>query len=175
MDAKYPLQMRIMHWLLAVLVLCLLGVGLYMAGLPRDDTMRPTLYALHKSFGVTVLLLATLRLCFRLRFRLRIPPLPAAIPAIEAKLASLGHLGFYGLMFLMPLSGFLMTNFFGFTVNLFGIGLPKLVGPDRDLGHKLADVHEYAAYLLIGLIILHVAGVVKHRLVEKINLLDRMT
>lgn len=172
MDAKYPLQMRAMHWLLALIILCLLAVGLYMESLSRDDQMRPTLYAMHKSFGVTVFLLLLLRIFFRVR--LGVPALPDVISMLERRLALLGHYAFYVFMIVMPLSGFLMTNAFGFAVKLFGIELPRLIGPDRDLGRTLETVHKFSAYLLIALIVLHVAGVIKHRLKDKVNLLQRM-
>jgi len=169
---KYSLPIRILHWIIALLIIGLITVGLIMSDLPKDAPNRPLLYSVHKSFGVTVLFLAVLR--FALRLRLGGPPLPLAIPAMERILAQLGHYAFYGFMIAMPVSGYIMSNSFGLSVKWFGIELPKLFPTDRETGHLAADFHSLAAYSLIGLILLHVAGVVKHYLKERINLLSRM-
>jgi cytochrome b561 len=170
---KYPLAIRITHWLMALLILCLLAIGLVMTGIPRSDPLHNTLYGLHKSFGVVVLCLWLLRVCLRLA--LGTPVLPGTIPAMDQKLAHAGHALLYLLMIAMPLSGILMTNSFGFSVNFFGImELPKVIGINKSLGGLFSEFHTYAAYALIGLIVLHVAGLIKHRLKERVNLLQRM-
>ncbi len=169
---KYPLAIRITHWLMALLIIALLTVGLIMTGISRSDSLHKTLYGLHKSFGVVVLCLWLLRVCLRLK--LGVPALPEAIPATDKKLAYSGHYLFYLFMIAMPLSGILMTNAFGFPVSFFGFELPRLIGADKPMGQIFRDFHGYAAYALIGLIGLHVAGVIKHRLKERVNLLQRM-
>jgi len=169
---KYPLSLRILHWLIAALILALLAVGLVMTHLDKDDPSRPTLFGLHKSFGVTLLLLAALRLYLRLR--LIIPPLPEIIPAFERAMAGLSHWLLYGFMFAMPLSGYLMTNFFGRPVQWFGLTLPKLVAVDKDRGEWAWQFHWIAAYLLIGLITLHASAALWHFLRQRVNLLERM-
>jgi cytochrome b561 len=70
-------------------------------------------------------------------------------------------------MILVPLSGFLMSNSFGFPVKIFGIELPMLVGTNFELGKILAEAHELCAYGLLGLIIAHVLAVIKHRFFDK--------
>lgn len=169
---KYPLALRILHWLMAFLIISLLVMGLLMTGIPRTDPLHTQLYDLHKSLGFTVLMLAAIRLAIRLRKP--VPPLPGAIVAIERLMAHLGHMGLYFFMFAMPLSGLVMTNSFGFTVHWFGIPLPRIVGVDKDRGHLAADLHQWMAYALILLISLHVLGALKHYVKERINLFKRI-
>ena len=161
-----------MHWLMAIIIISLIALGLIMGEIPHENPMRGNLYMMHKSFGVLVFLLFFIRISLRLRYGT--PPLPEAIPSKERKLAHLGHYAFYFFMVAMPVSGYLMSSYFGFTVPFFGLALPKLTGIDRAAGGFFADMHGLLAYVLIGLIILHIAGVIKHWLSEKINLLKRM-
>ncbi len=171
-SGKYPLVIRILHWLIALTIIALLAVGLFMTGLSKSDPLRGTLYGLHKSFGITVLMLAALRL--PLRMILGAPPLPETIPAMERILAHLGHWALYVFMFLMPVSGYVMSTSYGLTVHWFGIALPKLVGVDKARGELFSDIHTYAAYALIGLIAVHVGAVILHYYRHKENLLKRM-
>ncbi len=169
---KYPPSIRILHWLIALCIICLLIVGLYMTGLQKADPLRGTLYGLHKSFGITVLMLAALRLVLRLK--LGKPPYPAAIPVSEQKMADLGHWALYGFMFAMPISGYLMSTSFGLPVKWFGLTLPKLVGIDKARGALSADFHQYAAYTLIAVLVIHVSAVALHYFKHRTNLLKRM-
>ncbi len=170
---KYPFSIRLLHWLIAVMIIGLLTIGLIMTGMAHDNPSRATLYSLHKSFGITVLLLGLLRLWLRLR--LYIPPLPEALPALERKLAHYGHYMFYVFMVAMPVSGYVMSTSYGLPVKWFGLELPRLLTVDKARGQLAADFHAWAAYTLIALIVLHVAGVLKHLIKERINLLARMT
>ncbi len=169
---KYPRNLRILHWLMAVMIIGMLVSGLIMGGFPRDNPLRDQIYFLHKSFGVAVLLLAALRIIIRLLSH--IPPLPDMIPMIERKLAHLGHLALYFFMFALPISGIMMSNAYGFAVPFFGLELPKIIGPDRDMGQLARMAHGYLAYALIGLIGLHVLGALKHLVRERINLFRRI-
>lgn len=169
---KYAASIRILHWLMAVIILTLLAVGLIMTGLQRDDPLRPLLFSLHKSFGLTILMLLCLRLWFRLHSQ--VPPLPASIPAYEQWLAHISHWALYGFMLVMPLSGYLLTAFHGMPVKWFGLELPRVVSIDKANGSLAGDVHYYAAYSLMVLLGLHVLGVIKHYMFERLNLLKRM-
>ena len=170
--AKYPVAIRLLHWIMALLIISLLIMGLVMSGMERTDPNRAYLYNLHKSLGVTVLALAFLRLAIRLRSTL--PPLPEMIPVIERKLAALGHLGLYVFMLAIPLSGIIMTNSYGFAVKWFDVELPRFVGANRDFGHLAGEAHEWLAYALIGLLLAHVVGALKHLIKERINLFKRL-
>ncbi len=169
---KYPLSLRITHWLMAIIIVGLLIIGPIMGDMPRTDPLRDTLFSLHKSFVVLVLLLFCVRVFLRLR--LGVPALPGVISVIEQKLAHFGHYAFYGFMFIMPVSGILMTNLFGFPVHFFGVALPGIIGADKAVAHIVANFHSVAGFTLMGVVALHVAGVIKHRVKEGVNLLDRM-
>jgi len=157
---------------MATIIICLLAVGYIMEDIPRENPLHTALYNAHKSFGVTILLLCLLRIYYRVR--LGVPALPAAIPAIEQKLAHTSHYLFYVLMICQPLSGYLMTNFFGFPVMFFGIYLPKVVGANKEIAEYFVTIHTIIGYTFVGLIALHVTGALKHYITERINLFQRM-
>jgi cytochrome b561 len=169
---KYSLAIRILHWLMALMILGLLTVGLIMTGVPRGTPLHNTLYSLHKSFGLTVLALVFLRLS--LRFMSDAPPLPETIPAIERLMAKLGHIALYGFMFLMPVSGYIMSASYGLPVRWFGITIPRLVSIDKARGALAGDVHHFAAYALIAMLVMHVGAVILHWFRQRVNLLKRM-
>ncbi len=173
MADKYPLSIRVLHWLMAITIIGLLAVGLIMSDMSKSDPLRATLYSLHKSFGITVLMLASLRLALKLK--LGGPSLPGTIPAMERHLATLGHWALYGFMFLMPVSGYVMSASYGLPVRWFGITVPRLVSIDKARGALASDIHEFAAYALIGMLLLHVGAVALHYISHHVNLLKRMT
>jgi len=163
---KYPLSSRIIHWIMALLIFFMLGLGLYMTKvLPKDAPNHLQIYELHKSFGVLVLILVLVRIINRLVKGA--PPLQETIAKIERILAHLGHFGLYVLMVVVPLSGFLMSNSFGFQVKFFGIELPFLTGQNFDRGKIFALAHQLLAYTLLALVIVHILAALKHRFFDK--------
>lgn len=160
------------HWIIAILVIALLAVGLVMTDMkPGPDMFK--IYATHKSLGIVVLSLAVLRLLWKL-----INPHLAALPSHqmwEKVLAKLAHLFLYFALIAMPISGWIMSSAKGFPVSVFGwFTLPDLVAPDKDLAKAANEFHELIAYALIGVIGLHVAGALKHHLIDKDGTLRRM-
>ncbi len=163
---KYPASSRIIHWLMAVIILATLGVGIYMTEfLPKDSPNHLKIYSLHKSFGVIALIFIFVRIANRLFFRA--PALPQSFPKLEKIASHLGHIGLYILMILVPFSGYLMSNSFGFPVHLFSLELPLLVEKNFELGKIFAEAHEVCAYSLLGLITIHILAVIKHRFFDK--------
>lgn len=162
---SYHLVSKILHWLMAVMILSLLAVGIYMHDLPRDDTLKPTLYMLHKSFGITVLLLAFIRVLWRFTHK---PPSLNRYSNFIKKAASVSHVSLYVLMFAIPTAGYLMNSYYGHAVDYFGlVKLPILVGENRGLAEIAGEAHEILAFTLIGVLVFHVAGAIKHRLENK--------
>lgn len=97
------------------------------------------------------------------------------MPAWQAKVAHLLHWLMYGLFFAIPLSGWAMTSAKGYPVVLFGVlPLPDWVPKDKALGHQLEELHEMLAWLLVALVVAHVAAALKHHFIDKDGLLDRM-
>lgn len=162
---KYPLSMRVLHWLISISILTLTGVGWYMAGLPNEAPDKFDLYPLHKSFGMLVLLLVTLRLANRLRST--VPPLPAVLAGWEKTAAQLAQLLLYILMFAVPLMGYTMSSAGGHAVPFFGIDLPLLIDKNKAVGGFAHQWHEWLAYTMLALVGLHAAGALKHRLVDR--------
>jgi cytochrome b561 len=165
-NQKYHISARVMHWLMALIIISLLAVGFYMTNwLDKESASRMTIYGLHKSFGALVLFLVVIRIF--IRFSFKIPPLPNSIPNLVQKFAHLVHILLYVLMIFMPLSGYLMSNSFGYPVHLFGLPLPMLVEKNVEMGKFFGEAHEFLGFAFVAILALHIAGVVKHRFFEK--------
>jgi cytochrome b561 len=176
MNQKYSISMRIVHWAMALIIITLLAVGFYMTNfLSSQADNRATIYALHKSFGVVVMFLIVARIFFRISSS--IPPLPNSMPKTIQKLASSAHYLLYFLMIFMPLSGYLMSNSFGYPVHLFGIKMPMLVEKNMELGSFFSNVHKFLGYAFVAVLSLHILGAIKHRFFDlaQNDVLKRMT
>lgn len=160
------------HWLTALTVIGLLAVGLYMVRAEKSAALFP-LYNLHKSFGILVLGATALRVLWHLYSRK--PGLVPGMAAWEKAAAHAGHFFLYICLFGMPLSGWIMSSAKGRTVKLFNtITLPDLVAKNQGLGETLEDVHEFLAYALIAMIVLHAAAALKHHFISHDATLRRM-
>lgn len=168
----YGVIAKIFHWLMAVLIIVLLAVGLIMADMENSPD-KFKLIGLHKEIGIVVLFLASLRLGWKV---LDVSPL---LPESIGKIAQLGakaaHFGLYTLMFAMPITGWLMSSAAGFPVSMFGLFImPNLIAPDKAFGKDMNELHETLAWVLMGLIALHVMAALLHHFYYKDNILRRM-
>jgi cytochrome b561 len=162
-ESRYGLLSRALHWSSALFIVALIGVGLYMTGLDNEDPNRLGIYSLHKSVGALVLMLSLLRVLWILRSPA--PPAPAALAPKEVMLSKVVQALLYALIFLVPISGWVMSSSAGYPVGFFGLfELPQLVGKDEGLHEIAQEVHELAAYGIAALVLLHIAGALKHRL-----------
>ncbi len=163
MPSKYPVSMRILHWLMALAIFGLIGSGWYMAGLPDEAANKYDLYPLHKSFGALIIMLFALRLALRLSSQ--IPELPLALANWEVKLSHLTHGLIYGLMLAVPVSGYVMSGAYehGHGIDFFWTKLPDLVPKNETLFQAAHAAHDVLPYLLLGVLSLHIAGAIKHR------------
>ena len=160
-----------LHWLIAFGILCTFAVGLYMHDLHLSP-WKLKVYSWHKWSGVTIFLLAALRLGWRAGHR---PPELPAMPTWQQRAAAWTHVGLYVLMFAIPLSGWLMSSAKGVPTVYFGVlPLPDLLAKDVELGKQLADVHEALAWLMISLVAMHAGAALKHHLLDKDDVLKRM-
>jgi cytochrome b561 len=160
-----------LHWLLALAIVGAFGVGLYMTGLPFSPA-RLKLYNWHKWAGIAILALSALRLLWRLTHR---PPADLPMPAWQARAAHLTHGLMYLLFFAVPLSGWAYSSAAGFPIVWFGVlPLPDFVPRDKALADTFKLVHQFAAYGLAALVVAHVAGALKHHLIDRDGLLARM-
>ncbi|MDB5491354.1 MAG: cytochrome b561 family protein [Micavibrio sp.] len=170
---RYGAVAKTFHWVVALLIIGMLCAGLYMTRVEMSMTDKMQVFGLHKSVGILVLMLASLRLLWKL-----INTYPIPLPSHrqwEKSLAALVHSLLYVMMFLMPLTGWLGSSAKGFSVSVFHLfTLPDLVARDKGLADLLWTVHEYAAYSLIVLIGLHFAGAMKHVVIDRDGTLRRM-
>jgi cytochrome b561 len=161
-----------LHWLTVILILGLMAVGLIMTDLPNGP-QKIQIYALHKSFGLTVLGLTVLRLLWRL-FSTNPDEVPNT-PAWQSWAAKLTHGALYILLFAMPISGWLYNSAAGFPLKYFGIfQLPKLSAYDPHLKELAGDAHETFFYILALLMLMHAGAALKHHYLDKDNTLTRM-
>ena len=172
MSTTYTPVAKGLHWLMAVLIIGLLALGIYMHELPLSP-QKLQLYSWHKWAGVTVFLLVWLRLAWRV---MNPPPaLPEGMPAHMRLAAHAGHAALYGLMVVIPLSGWLMSSAKGVQTVWFGVlPIPDLLERDKALGHLLEEVHEALNWLLMLTLAGHVAAALWHHLVLKDETLRRM-
>ena len=168
----YTAFAKTLHWLMAVMLFGLFGLGIYLADLPLSPE-KLQLYAWHKWAGVTVFLLVWVRLLWRISHRP--PPFPAQMTAAQQRAAHFGHLALYGFMLAIPLSGWLMSSAKGFQTVWFGVlPLPDLIGKDRELGEILVLVHKSLAITLMTLVLGHIAMALKHQFKDRDGTLSRM-
>jgi cytochrome b561 len=172
MNHHYTRTAKGLHWLIALLMLGLLGLGFYMHDLPLSPE-KLQLYAWHKWAGVTVFLLVILRLAWRVTHQP--PALPAGMPKWQQWAAHATHVLLYVLMLAIPLSGWLMSSAKGFQTVWFGVlPLPDLLAKDKALGDLLATLHVSLNLLLVALLVAHVGASLKHHFINKDDVLLRM-
>jgi cytochrome b561 len=170
--AKFPLAMRALHWAMTLLMIGLLALRIYMAGIPLESSDKLDLYPWHRSFGILVFILVAVRLIVRWISRSRIPGLPPAIPACERLAAKAVQVFFYGAMIAMPILGYIassavpefpdlppLTSFW-----FFGAELPLApVEKNYDTTIFFITIHKYLGYAIVVALVAHVGGALKHR------------
>jgi len=169
---RYSTPAIVLHWLVALLIFVAFPLGLYMADLPLSPE-KLQLFSYHKWIGVTVFMLAGLRVVWRLTHTP--PPLPASVAGWQRRASAVAHGLLYLLILVIPISGWLMSSAKGVQTVWFGVlPLPDLIGKDKALGHLLEEVHETLNYTLLALVVLHVAGALQHHFIERQPFLQRM-
>jgi len=163
---------KILHWLIVLLIIGQFVLAEIAEDLPLGLEKLATL-ARHKSFGITILGLAVLRLIWRLLNRT--PQMPRDTRPFEARIARGTHGLLYALLFAMPLSGWMMSSAKNYPVSWFGLlQLPDLVGPNERLYETLHDTHELLASALIAVSVLHLLGALRHHFFKRDDVLRRM-
>lgn len=171
-NARYTSVAIALHWLMAVAIISMFSLGIYMSDLPLSP-QKLKFYSWHKWAGVCVFFLAAIRLAWRIGHRP--PALPEHMPRLEKVVAHAGHHTLYLLMFVIPLSGWLMSSAKGFQTVVFGIlPLPDLLDKNKELGDLLNTLHWGFNMLLAGIVVGHVAAALKHHFINRDNVLTRM-
>jgi cytochrome b561 len=172
---RYGLVAIVLHWLMALLLVALVLLGLYIVSLPDAgfDKHKITLILLHKELGLIAMMLAALRLAWRIGNVL--PALVATLPDWQKITARFVHLSFYGLMLALPISGWLMSSAAAIPVSFLGLfDLPDLIGHDELLFRSLIVIHRWLAYALIACLLVHAGAALAHHLVFKDDTLKKM-
>jgi cytochrome b561 len=182
LPARYTRVAIVLHWLIACLMVIAVALG-WLANLAPDAAVRPMIDT-HKSVGLTVLALAVMRLLWRLTHQP--PPMPPKYSPIERRGAHAAHWALYALIFLLPISGYLHDSAFKLAAAhplrwFWLIPVPRLPAiMDMPAAQKAAfhaqlfAVHVWLGYALYVLFVLHVAGALKHQLIDHEPELQRM-
>ena len=162
---------RLLHWVMAVCIVAMLfiGVGMMSTIMPKYVPLLST----HKSLGITILILALIRLA--VRFRYGTPPLPRDLPTPMRLAAIWSQYALYALMIGMPLIGWTMLSAGAYPIVLYGdLRLPPLLSPSAALHTLLWNAHHYLALAFFALILLHLAAALFHALVRRDGVFESM-
>jgi len=168
---EYGLVAKCLHWLIALLLICMFLVAYTMINIPRSE-FQFTLFYLHKATGLLILGLITLRLVWRL-INVQ-PPLPPTVPQWQHVLSRSIFILLYILVFAMPLSGFLMSTLGGHTVSFYSLFVIPAFDENKALSSFFAETHNILSYILIAAFVLHVLGALYHHYFLKDKVLSRM-
>jgi cytochrome b561 len=181
-SSRYNAVAMTLHWLMAAMILFMLGLGLFMTSLDETDPRTFPLFQLHKSIGLTILMLAVARLAWRLAKP--VPALPATVRSWERGGSRIVHALLYVLMFAIPLMGWATVSAAALAVPTVWFGLfewphiPFLAdlprAQKRVLDGQLATAHAVLALSMLVLVVLHAAAALKHHFKDRDDVLKRM-
>lgn len=168
---RYRAPLIALHWMLAVLIVVMLAIGWTMTTFEHDP-LGKALFGIHLAVGLGVLALVLARIAWRLR--VGAPPLTVKLPAWQRKAAAASHALLYGLMLGVPLIGLIAVSFAPDGVVILGWALPRWLPANDGLKESLFGVHSFLAATLATLAGLHAAAALKHWLVDRDGVFERM-
>jgi cytochrome b561 len=169
---RYTATAQIFHWVIAALIVTQFVLARMAEHLPLG-VHKLALLARHKSFGMTVLMLALLRVLWRLTHPA--PPLPESMTRFERYAARGTHFAFYVLLFAMPLTGWMMSSAKNYSVSWFGLFTwPNLIGKSEAAFDFLRDTHDTLSDVLFAIAVLHILAALKHHFWNRDDVLRRM-
>jgi cytochrome b561 len=169
-QAQFNVRMRVLHWLMAVAVLAMLGIGVAMVASLADYNR---LVSIHRPLGILILILVVIRFVNRLFSTL--PPFPASMSSQERLAATASEVLLYGLLFVQPLVGWAMLSAAGYPIVLSGsLHLPPILPHSVMLYAILRKTHTVLAYLLFMAFLAHFGAVLFHTLIVRDGLFNRM-
>ena len=179
-SSRYGVVAQTLHWLIAALIVVqwFLAESAEAAGAEKETHPAAALQQLailarHKSVGLTIFALAIIRLIWR--FVAPPPPLPNTMSRWQVAFAKATHFGFYALLFLMPMSGLVMTAAANFPVSYFGLfTIPNVVAPNEALEEVMKHRHHQLFTLLFVLAVIHIVAALKHQFVDRDDVLRKM-
>ncbi len=169
----YGLVAVFLHWLVALVVAGLFGLGLWMVELTYYDDWYRTAPAIHKGVGVLLFISVTLRLGWRL-----VGPRPGPLAThsmLERRIAKITHALLYTLLFAVMLSGYLISTADGRPIDVFGLfSVPALISGLPDQADVAGEIHLILAISLVSLAGVHALAALKHHLIDRDRTLLRM-
>ena len=167
---RFPALSRILHWLMAAMILAMLFIGI---GMVASLTEYHWLLSIHRPLGIAILVLAAIRLLNRLVGR--VPALPNDMPPALRFAAHGSHIVLYVLMIAVPLVGWAMLSAARYPVVLYGaFELPPILPQNDMLYTILRDAHTVLAVTLFVLFLAHFAAALMHRLVFRDGVFESM-
>lgn len=193
-DLRYTKTAVVLHWLIAIGIFSMFALGWFMTELPKEApkqtaydlfnwgiytwqmaepvSPRTFYYNLHKSIGVTLLAIIAIRILWRITHKP--PPYVSTLKAWEKKLATGTHHLLYLLMIALPVSGLVMSAYSKYGVKWFGI--PFIKGLDNNAMREFyVNVHVLIGWIVLLFVILHIAGALKHKFIDKDDTMKRMS
>jgi len=173
----YSSASRLLHWVVALCVIGLVPVGFYMVSrgaATNFDALTNTLYSWHKAIGFTVLMLMVLRIAAKIRGGT--PPYPASLPRWQVGVAHAVHGAIYILLFAVPLSGWAGVTAYPALVTVGGYNLPPMpfVPQNADTAAAIFRVHGALAIALVALVAMHLGAALKHLIIDRDGVFQRM-
>ncbi len=169
-NQKYSGMAMALHWLMALMIIGNIAIVKYMHTLPRDA--RGAYYYQHEAIGTTVLVLILWRLYWRLTHRP--PALPASTTGVAALAAHAGHWTLYGMMVLVPMTGFLQVSLAGRPIGMWLFSITSPFTPDAALAKSFNGFHDILGNLLMFLVAGHILFALMHHFYKRDGLLSRM-
>lgn len=172
-DTGYRTGARLLHWLMAVLVLAMIPAGLVMVQEGLERSLQNALFVFHKNVGILVLVLVIVRAGYR--WRHPPAPLPAEMPGWQRRAAGLSHAALYTLLVVVPIAGYVRVKAGGFPIEtLDAMGVPSLVPRSDALAEVAKTVHYAAGLAIAAIIVLHVGAAAYHGLLRSDGVFSRM-
>ena len=171
--SRFGLFSKLLHWSIALLILGLIWLGWYMVDLTYYDKWYNDSLHYHKSLGILALALALVKIGWQ-----QYTPAPGPVAGLktwEKASAKVMHYVLWGMMLLIPVTGYLISTSAGKPIQLFNwFELPAIVDVDEELREFAIDVHFYLAYATLFLVAGHAGAALKHHFINRDDTLKRM-
>ncbi len=170
---RFGLVAIVLHWVIALTIFGLFGLGWYMIDLSYFDRLNKILPAIHKSIGMLLILVFVFSVIWKL---VNLAPRPVeGSTRFEIITAKLAHLGLSGLIAIILVTGYLIPTAKGMGISVFGwFEVPATITSIPEQEDITGLIHKYLSYAIIGLALLHAAAALKHHFINKDDTLRRM-
>ncbi len=165
---RYGAISILLHWIMALLMIVAVAIGIIMTRIP----VRFSLYEWHKDIGLSILILVFIRLIWRLN---NLSPSLKVLSTWEQLASKCVVLFCYSFMFLIPITGLLLLSASDIQISFLGFHLPELIAPSEYLDTMFLSIHKWLSYLLIIVMIFHIAASFKHLFINKDNIMQRIS